>query len=183
MNTYKPQPNCQIKDVRHIADGPQETVPLGKSVRLLVRKILGPRKAQKIKKYVYNLLNLYPRHKGKVTKLPVQPLHHTMTLKAGDQVRVRSKDEIEATLDYWGQLKGCTFIPEMAQHCDTIQRVLKPVERFVDERDLRIRKTKGIVLLEGIVCQGTSSFGRCDRNCFYFWREEWLEKLEDSASA
>jgi hypothetical protein len=25
---------------------------------------------------------------------------------------------------------------------------------------------------------GTPDYGRCDRACFYFWREEWLEKLD-----
>jgi hypothetical protein len=90
---------------------------------------------------------------------------------------VRSKAEIAATLNRWGTLKGCSFAPEMAQFCGTTQRVLKPVERFVDERDMRIRKTKGIVLLEGIICHGTSTLGSCDRNCYYFWREEWLQKI------
>jgi len=30
-------------------------------------------------------------------------------------------------------------------------------------------------------CQGTSDYGRCDRSCFYFWREEWLEKINTGA--
>jgi hypothetical protein len=31
------------------------------------------------------------------------------------------------------------------------------------------------------MCQGTKDFGRCDRSCFFFWREEWLEKLGETA--
>jgi len=99
-------------------------------------------------------------------------------LKAGDLVQVRSKEEIQATLNYWKQLKGCTFMAEMWPYCGTVQRVLKPMERFVDERDLRAKKCAGIILLEGAMCQGTAGFGRCDRSCFFFWREEWLEKIE-----
>jgi hypothetical protein len=57
-------------------------------------------------------------------------------LKPGDLVEVRSKEEIEATFNHWRQLKGCSFMPEMGQHCGTVQRVLKPMKRFVDERDL-----------------------------------------------
>ena len=53
----------------------------------------------------------------------------------------------------------------------------KPLARFVDERDLRVKKSSGIVLLEGVRCQGTADFGRCDRSCLLFWREEWLEKV------
>jgi len=99
-------------------------------------------------------------------------------LNAGDWVRVRSREEIEATLNHWGQLKGCSFMPEMAQYCGTTQRVLKRMERFVDERDLRAKKVRGIALLEGLRCEGTAEFGRCDRARLYFWREEWLERTE-----
>jgi hypothetical protein len=99
-------------------------------------------------------------------------------LEAGDLVRVRSLEEIEATLDRWRHLKGCGFLSEMAGYCGTTQRVLKRVERFIDERDYRLKKTSGIVLLEGVMCSGTASTGRCDRACLFFWREEWLDKLE-----
>jgi hypothetical protein len=51
------------------------------------------------------------------------------------------------------------------------------VERFVDERDYRVKKASGVVLLEGSLCQGTELYGPCDRSCFFFWREEWLEKV------
>ena len=67
------------------------------------------------------------------------------------------------------------------QYCGTTQRVLKPLERFVDERDLRVKTSRGIVLLDGVVCQGTADFGRCDRCCVMFWREEWLEKIDQSS--
>jgi hypothetical protein len=104
-------------------------------------------------------------------------------LQAGDQVRVRSREEIDATLNHWRQLKGCTFMPEMARYCDTTQRVLKRMERFVDERDLRVKRVKGIVLLEGLSCEGTAEFGRCDRGCLCFWREEWLERIDGAGEA
>jgi hypothetical protein len=102
----------------------------------------------------------------------------TMAFQVGDWVRVRSEEEIKSTLNHWRQLKGCTFMAEMAPYCGTIQRVLKPVKRFMDERDHQLKKTKGLVLLERANCQGTDKFGPCDRHCFYFWREEWLEKIE-----
>ena len=86
-------------------------------------------------------------------------------------------EEIEATLNHWRQLKGCGFMPEMEGYCGTTQRVLKRVERFVDERDLLVKKARGIVFLDGVFCQGTADFGPCDRTCYFFWREEWLEKV------
>jgi hypothetical protein len=94
-------------------------------------------------------------------------------------VRVRSREEIQATLNRWNQLRGCTFMEEMWRHCGTIQQVYKRVDRFLDERDYLVKRCKGTVLLEGLICEGTKNFGPCDRSCFYFWKEEWLEKLHD----
>lgn len=123
-----------------------------------------------------DLLNRLARLTGRGVR-PAVPASPTCPLQAGDLVRVRPQAEIEATLNHWRQLKGCTFMPEMAQYCGTVQRVLKRMERFVDERDLRAKRATGIVLLEGVLCQGTADFGPCDRACHLFWREEWLEKI------
>ncbi len=101
-----------------------------------------------------------------------------VTVKIGDMVRIRSVNEVRATLDSNNRLKGCKFMPEMEQYCGTIQRVFKPVERYVNEWDYTIRKSKGLVLLENLFCQGVADSGRCDRSCFYFWRVEWLEFVD-----
>jgi hypothetical protein len=101
----------------------------------------------------------------------------SVQLEAGDLVRVKSKEEILATLNRWNELKGCGFMEEMWPYCNTQQRVLKVVRQFLDERDYRMKKTKGIVVLDGVMCQGTVDFGRCDRSCFFFWRMEWLERI------
>ncbi|MBE0699304.1 MAG: hypothetical protein IH586_20465 [Anaerolineaceae bacterium] len=106
-------------------------------------------------------------------KNTTQPISYT----AGEIVRVRSRDEIEGTLDMWKELKGCAFLEEMWQYCGTTQTVLLSMERFLDERDYKVKKCRGIVLLEGINCTGTPVFGRCDRRCYLFWRAEWLEKV------
>jgi hypothetical protein len=98
-------------------------------------------------------------------------------LQAGDRVRVKSRDEVLRTLDNWNELAGCGFMDEMWEFCDTEQLVLKRVERFLDERDYRVKRVKRIYLLEGRLCTGTIDFGRCDRSCFYFWREEWLDRI------
>jgi hypothetical protein len=171
------QSNCQISDMRHIAEGPQESYR--RNPKHLVRSYLGPRRTRVLERYANDFLNWYARLRGRNTK-PVNASAHLQlgNLKAGDPVRVRSAEEIEATLNHSKRLRGCSFASEMAQYCGTTQRVLKPVERFVDERDLTVRRTKGMVLLEGLTCQGTEAFGRCDRNCYFFWREEWLEKID-----
>jgi hypothetical protein len=96
----------------------------------------------------------------------------------GDRVRVKPIDQIQATLDCPSELKGCRFLPEMGPYCGTIHRVLKPVKRFVDERECRVKTVKGVYLLEGVMCQGFELYGKCDRSCFYYWREEWLERID-----
>jgi hypothetical protein len=70
---------------------------------------------------------------------------------------------------------------EMWEYCGTTHKVLKRVEKFLDERDYLIKKCNGMVILEGVYCQGTVDFGECDRTCFIFWREEWLEKVDTPA--
>jgi hypothetical protein len=95
----------------------------------------------------------------------------------GELVRVRSREEILSTLDPFKELKGCAFLPEMVRYCGTQQRVLRSMRYFMDERDYKVKKARGIVLLENIICNGTATFGECDRCCFLFWREEWLEKI------
>jgi hypothetical protein len=99
-------------------------------------------------------------------------------LEPGDWVMVRPLVQIQKTLNPFKELKGCAFLEDMKQYCGTQQRVFKVMERFLDERDYQVKKTNGIVLLEGVYCRGTPVFGRCDRSCLSFWREEWLEKVE-----
>ena len=98
-------------------------------------------------------------------------------LQAGDLVRVRSRSEIQAMLDPFKETRGCAFLEDMYQYCGTQQRVFKSMERFLDERDYKVKKVSGVILLENVICSGTPAFGRCDRSCFLFWREEWLEKI------
>jgi hypothetical protein len=104
-------------------------------------------------------------------------------LRAGDRVRVRSADEIRATLDAAGAYKGCGFGLGMYAWCGREARVAKVVERFFDEARGRMLRARNMVLLEGVHCDGASSPDTlgCDRMCLYFWRTEWLERIEAPA--
>jgi len=105
------------------------------------------------------------------------PEAHVVRFQPGDRVRIRSKEEIRSTLNRWNNLKGCTFLEEMWIYCETEQQVMKRVEKFLDERDYHVKKTSGTVLLSGVICHGSIDFGKCDRSCFFFWRDEWLERI------
>lgn len=172
--------NCQIPCLQIIAEGNAKPPPVSliRRVKLMVRRRLSPNGERAFKNSTNNVTNQIYKLIGRSTKPSTNPTSGTsVKLQTGNWVRVRSMKEIEGTLNHWSQLKGCTFMPEMTEYCGTVQRVLKPMQRFVDERDLRVKKTRGIVLLEGTKCEGTAEFGRCDRSCYYFWREEWLEKI------
>jgi hypothetical protein len=173
---------CQIPCLQRIPEG-QAAVPpqsITRRAKLALRRRLTPRRERALKRYTNDVMNWFCRFMGRSTK-PTGPSTRgsSTQLKAGDLVRVRSLEEIQSTLDHWRQLRGCTFMPEMAEYCGTTQQVLKPMKRFVDERDLRVKRTRGIILLEGVNCQGTAEFGPCDRSCFLFWRAEWLEKIDE----
>jgi hypothetical protein len=177
--------DCQVPCLQRIAEGAAEMPPqsLARRLKLMVRRRLSPQAERRFKMRTNNLMNWLCR----ITGRPERPTALSITgspihLKAGDWVRVRPRAEIDATLNQWRQLRGCTFMPEMDQYCGTTQRVLRPLERFVDERDLRVKTSKGIVLLDGVMCQGTADFGRCDRSCLVFWREEWLEKIDQPSA-
>lgn len=101
-------------------------------------------------------------------------------LKLGDVVIVRSKEEILETLNENNRLEGCSFMDEMWQYCNTRQKVFKRVEYFFDERNSKFFKARNTLLLEGLRCSGKLSklMPRCDRSCYFFWRGEWLKKID-----
>lgn len=148
------------------------------SLKRALKRRQGSKGDRKLKALVSSIREPFLRRFLKsALEVPLESSPHGR-LEAGDLVRVRARDEIEATLDGWRSLKGCAFLSEMASYCGTAQKVLKRVERFMDEKDYRMKKAFGIVLLENVICPGTDGIGRCDRACFFFWREEWIEKLE-----
>jgi hypothetical protein len=105
-----------------------------------------------------------------------------LELEPGDVVRVRSADFINRSLDENGRYRGCAFALGMYQYCGQELRVIKVVKRFFDEAQSRWLQARNMVLLEGAFCDGSSLTNTrgCDRMCFYFWRTEWLEKIENT---
>ena len=106
-----------------------------------------------------------------VIKLDVQP---------GDLVRIKSKDQIVATLDTTGRNRGLTFDPEMATYCGRTARVQARVTHLIEEKTGEMVDIKSdCIILEGVVC--ASDYHRfCTRAIYTYWREAWLEKVEDA---
>lgn len=168
---------CQLPCVQNIATGVADHP--GQTILLSFKRILAypwnTYVKKMLKKYYYkSATSIHESSRQEAVK----SYTHINSLKMGDLVKVRSKEEIMSTLDPFNELKGCAFLSEMHQYCGTEQRVFKSMERFMDERDYKVKKTRGLILLENNFCSGTPLFGKCDRSCFLFWREEWLENKE-----
>lgn len=101
-------------------------------------------------------------------------------LLPGDVVRVRSWAEIVCTLDENGRLDGLPFMPEMMQLCGKRFTVSKRLERTCEETEGGMRRICNTVFLDTVRCEGTSH-GGCQKACFIFWKEAWLQKDEGSS--
>ena len=120
----------------------------------------------------------YPSVRGTAKgTTPSEPLD----LREGEYVRVRSQQEIMATLDDNRKNRGLTFDVEMVPYCGRTFRVLRKVEKMVDERTGRmIRPPSACLILEGVTCSGCLSHKRlfCPRAVYPFWHEIWLRRVE-----
>jgi len=171
---------CQLPCLPHFSEGNAEFGP--QPITNGIKRALAMSWNYYIKRFLKKMLlfinTISIKGNEKVYDNVVSESSPVVRLKSGDWVRVRSLDEIQTTLNPFKELNGCSFLENMKQYCGSEQRVLKVMERFLDERDYKVKKASGIVLLDEIYCQGTPVFGRCDRSCLLFWREEWLEKIE-----
>jgi hypothetical protein len=114
----------------------------------------------------------------------VQPLQTTPTgrldLKPGEWIRIKSKVEIEKTLDKRARNRGLSFDPaEMAPYCGGTYRVRRSLKKLIDEATGELKEMKEpCIILEGVVCKGELSTCRlnCPRELYPYWRELWLER-------
>jgi hypothetical protein len=111
---------------------------------------------------------------------PAEP-PRSLGLKAGNRVRVRSKDEILRTLDSEGKLEGVPFMPEMLRFCGREFPVRARAHKVCDTIEWQeYRRMEHAVHLAELRCDG-SAHGGCDAGCLFFWKEAWLSPLEDDA--
>ncbi|HXZ82187.1 MAG TPA: hypothetical protein VED84_00360 [Acidimicrobiales bacterium] len=102
----------------------------------------------------------------------------------GPTAKVRSFEEIAATLDARGRLDGISFSPEMIEF--TGQEF--PIVRQIADLDVELPSWKqprgAFYALDGVRCSGAPrGSGGCDRNCALMWHRSWLEIDEPTAPA
>jgi hypothetical protein len=112
---------------------------------------------------------------------PAPALPHPLNLRPGDRVRIRSPEEIRATLDPAGRCEGLDYMAwVMDAFCGRTCSVKKRIDRFFDERGRRMLKLRHVVILDGVFCEpdprGTGPLAGCQKTCFLFWKEAWLER-------
>jgi hypothetical protein len=101
-----------------------------------------------------------------------------LDLQPGELVRIRSKEEIVKTIDSRRLNRGMGFEEEMAWHCGTAARVVRRVDRCIDEKTGRLLSIQNpCIVLDSIVCEGVYN-ANCPREFLPFWREIWLERVD-----
>lgn len=106
-------------------------------------------------------------------------------LAPGDWVEVKSKEEIERTLNAAQRNRGLYFDIEMLPYCGRRMLVLQKVDRFIDEKTGLMRSLPNDCwILDGAFCQGYQSRNRlfCTRQIYPFWREIWLKRATDAGA-
>jgi hypothetical protein len=113
--------------------------------------------------------------RGTLRRTPTQ----RTDLRPGELVRIKPKAEIMRTLNADLQNRGLGFEEEMARHCGREARVVRRVERCIDEATGRLLHMRNpCIVLEDTVCEG-AYHANCPRSIYAFWREIWLERVTD----
>jgi hypothetical protein len=103
----------------------------------------------------------------------------TLDLQPGELVRIKSKREIESTLDEALHNRGLGFDPEMTVYCGRTARVRARVNRIVDEHTGEMIEIKSdCIMLDRVVCKADYHLF-CPRQIHPYWREIWLERVAE----
>jgi hypothetical protein len=121
----------------------------------------------------------FPRHRGLIP-IGQQTPNTTLDLRPGEWVRIKSYEEILATIDRNNNNRGLFFDAEMVPYCGQTFRVRARVTRFVGEgTGTMVTLKTPAVILEDVWCRSRYSDRRmlCPRSIYSWWRETWLERV------
>jgi hypothetical protein len=101
----------------------------------------------------------------------------------GDEVEVRSLEEIRRTLDAQGCVDALPFMQEMERFCGERLRVFRRVDKIYDYgRTKGLRHLEDTYLLTGLRCNG-SAHGGCQARCALMWKGAWLKHASGGSPA
>jgi hypothetical protein len=125
--------------------------------------------------------------RGRRDRTPAESLG----LMPGEVVRVKSRAEVEATLDHERSNRGLKMGDEMTRYFGRQLEVRCRVDRIIDEQSGEMRELRDTVALRNgrsesmqgadLGCLCTGQLGDCPRSELMYWREIWLERTPSPA--
>jgi hypothetical protein len=114
----------------------------------------------------------------------------SLDLKPGERVRVKTFDQVVATLDYRRRNRGMVVCHEMTRCCGEEAEVRARVDRIIEEKTGKMREMQHTVTLKNLrgnptlcdECLCYNEIGDCPRGDLMYWREIWLERVNDTRS-
>lgn len=127
----------------------------------------------------------YPWRKGRIPKGEKTPAMK-LDVQEGEMVRIKSYQEILDTLDEDWKNRGLYFDGEMVPYTEGTYKVLKRVNRIIDEKTGRMLNFKNeCLILEDVVCE--AKYAKCRKLCprayYLYWREIWVERAGSGPKA
>lgn len=100
-----------------------------------------------------------------------------LDLQPGEIVRVKTRRQIEETLNHVSKNRGLWFDREMHRFCGGEFRVASVVRTIVDEASGKaLTMGSACIVLAGVSATG-EYLGLCPQNELIFWHEIWLERV------
>jgi hypothetical protein len=121
----------------------------------------------------------YPRRTGTIPDDQPTPMK-TLNLRTGELVQIKSYSEILQTLNTRSRNRGLYWDAEEVPYCGKTFRVLKRVERIINDKTGQMQEMKTpSVILDSVICESRYSECRffCPRSIYPYWREIWLERV------
>ena len=139
-----------------------------------IKRILVPVFWKAVNRYIR------PRHvEGTLTRTPLVLLG----LQPGEQVEVKSAEEIARTLNPRGCNRGLRYDRGLNLFCGTRYQVRDRLDKMIIESTGRMVQLKGTVTLENSCCLcKLSAVGGCPRQDLVYWREAWLKRVNGNPS-
>jgi hypothetical protein len=165
----------------YLEDLKTRNVPLRRFVRAMAYLVVNRYQRFSVH-HLPERLRIHDGHRFPDVRGPVRdggwPAVVPLDLKPGDEVEVRSRDEIVGTLDDEQRNRGLWFDEEMTNLCGKRGRVLYRVERLIDESSGRmLRIKKDLYIVSGITgCEGVYH-KLCPRGMVAMMREAWLRRV------
>jgi hypothetical protein len=176
---------------QYVADYKSGNVPLSTLLARMLFMLYSPLVSSGIGlgsafRWLYNAVQAvrggvpFPEHIGRLPAGGPTPAAN-LGLQVGELVRVKSIGQILETVDKRLVNRGMGFHPEMVPFCGKTFRVKQRLQRIINEKNGKLVTLKNsCIVLDGVGCQGRFSRPiNCPRALPPYWREIWLERVDE----